>query len=67
MKMKKFVTLGEVMQRLTPPAHDKLEQCRSLNVTYGGSEANIAIALANFGHDVRELLLIVHSDNMEWI
>lgn len=51
--MKKFVTLGEVMQRLTPPAHDKLEQCRSLNVTYGGSEVNIAIALANFGHDVR--------------
>lgn len=51
--MKKFVTLGEVMQRLTPPNHDKLEQCRSLNVTYGGSEANIAIALANFGHDVR--------------
>lgn len=41
------------MQRLTPPNHDKLEQCRSLNVTYGGSEANIAIALANFGHDVR--------------
>ena len=36
--MKKFVTLGEVMQRLTPPAHDKLEQCTSLNVTYGGSE-----------------------------
>ena len=51
--MKKFVTLGEVMQRLTPPNHDKLEQCTSLNVTYGGSEANIAIALANFGHDVR--------------
>lgn len=51
--MKQFVTLGEVMQRLTPPNHDRLEQCRSLNVTYGGSEANIAIALANFGHDVR--------------
>lgn len=51
--MKKFVTLGEVMQRLTPPNHDKLEQCTSLNVTYGGSEANIAIALSNFGHDVR--------------
>lgn len=51
--MKKFVTLGEIMQRLTPPNHDKLEQCTSLNVTYGGSEANIAIALANFGHDVR--------------
>jgi len=51
--MKKFVTLGEVMQRLTPPNHDKLEQCTTLNVTYGGSEANIAIGLANFNHDVR--------------
>ena len=51
--MKKFVTIGEVMQRLTPPNHDKLEKCTNLNVTYGGSEANIAIGLANFNHDVR--------------
>ena len=51
--MKRFVTIGEVMQRLTPPNHDKLEQCTTLNVTYGGSEANIAIGLANFNHDVR--------------
>ncbi|MCL1950018.1 MAG: sugar kinase [Turicibacter sp.] len=50
--MKKFATIGEVMQRLTPPNHDKLEQATSFNVTYGGSEANIAIAMANFGHDV---------------
>jgi len=50
--MKKFVTIGEVMQRLTPPNHDKLEQATSFNITYGGSEANIAIAMANLGHDV---------------
>ena len=59
--MKKFVTIGEVMQRLTPPNHDKLEKCTSLNVTYGGSEANIAIGLANFNHDVR--LATVFPDN----
>lgn len=51
--MKKIAFLGEVMQRLTPPNHDKLEQATSLNVTYGGSEANIAISMANFGHDVK--------------
>lgn len=51
--MKRIATVGEVLQRLTPPDHNKLEQATSLNVAYGGSEANIAIGLANFGHDVR--------------
>ena len=51
--MKNFVTIGEVMQRLTPPNNDRLEQAASFNVTYGGSEANIAVAMANFGHRVK--------------
>ncbi|MGL4338597.1 MAG: PfkB family carbohydrate kinase [Turicibacter sp.] len=59
--MKKILTIGEIMQRLTPPNFEKLEQCTTLQVTYGGSEANIAIALANFGHDVSFATRLPHN------
>lgn len=46
---KKVVTFGEIMMRLTPPGHLRLVQAGSLEVTYGGGEANVAVSLANYG------------------
>lgn len=48
---KKFITAGEIMLRLTPPNYDKLRVATSFEASYGGSEANIALALANLGID----------------
>ena len=47
----KFITIGEIMLRLTPPNYEKLRMANNFEVTYGGSEANIALALANLGID----------------
>jgi len=45
----KVITFGEIMMRLSPPGFAKFEQAHSLNVVYGGSEANVAVSLAYFG------------------
>ncbi len=46
---KKVVTLGEVMMRLTTPDFKRFVQSDSFDVTYGGGEANVAVALCNYG------------------
>jgi len=46
---KKVVTFGEIMLRLSPPGYLRIVQARSFEAIYGGGEANVAIALANFG------------------
>lgn len=48
---KKFITIGEIMLRLTPPNYEKIRMATSFEASYGGSEANIALALANLGVD----------------
>ena len=47
----KFITIGEIMLRLTPPNYEKIRMTTSFEASYGGSEANIALALANLGVD----------------
>lgn len=49
--MKKIVTFGEIMLRLSPPGALRFGQARSFEVVYGGGESNVAVALANFGLD----------------
>ncbi|TBN03665.1 sugar kinase [Hyunsoonleella flava] len=49
METKKIVTFGEVMMRLSPPGYAKFSQATSLDIDYGGGEANVAIALAYMG------------------
>ena len=39
------------MLRLTPPNYEKIRMASSFEASYGGSEANIALALANLGVD----------------
>ena len=47
----KFITIGEIMLRLTPPNYEKIRMTSNFEASYGGSEANIALALANLGVD----------------
>ena len=47
----KFITFGEIMLRLTPPDYGKIRVATNFEASYGGSEANIALALANLGVD----------------
>ena len=47
----RFITIGEIMLRLTPPNYEKIRMATNFEASYGGSEANIALALANLGVD----------------
>ena len=45
----KIITFGEIMLRLTPEGYDRFFQNDRMRATFGGSEANVAVSLANFG------------------
>ena len=47
----RFITIGEIMLRLAPPNYEKIRMASTFEASYGGSEANIALALANLGVD----------------
>lgn len=50
--MARVVCFGELLLRLTAPGSERLLQSWSLDVCTGGAEANVAVALAGFGHEV---------------
>jgi 2-dehydro-3-deoxygluconokinase len=50
---KAVVCFGELLVRLNPPGRELLLQSPQLEAHFGGAEANVAISLAQFGHDVR--------------
>ena len=43
------LTLGELLLRLSPPGHERFVQARQFEAEYGGSEANVAVALSRWG------------------
>jgi 2-dehydro-3-deoxygluconokinase len=47
----KVVTFGEILLRLTAPGYLRFAQAKEYVATFGGSEANVAVSLANFGID----------------
>lgn len=47
--MAKVLTLGEIMLRLST-VESRLAETSEMQAHYGGGEANVAISLANFGH-----------------
>ncbi len=47
--MHRIVTFGEVMLRLKSPAFERFFQSPSLEATFGGGEANVAVSLSIFG------------------
>ena len=49
--MARVITMGEIMLRLSTPGNQKFIQADAFDVCYGGGEANVAVSLANYGHD----------------
>jgi 2-dehydro-3-deoxygluconokinase len=47
--MKKIVTFGESLLRLAPPGFERLLQSPRFAATFGGAEANVAVAVSSFG------------------
>ena len=60
--MKKVVTFGEIMLRLTPPGFLRFSQTNSFDAIYGGGESNVAVSLANYGIPVDFVTRIPDSD-----
>jgi 2-dehydro-3-deoxygluconokinase len=46
---KRVVTFGEIMLRLAPPGYERFLQSHQFVATFGGGEANVAVALASLG------------------
>ena len=46
---KPVVTFGEIMLRLAPPGFERFLQSPQFVATWGGGEANVAVALSVFG------------------
>ncbi|MEP2735954.1 MAG: sugar kinase [Erythrobacter sp.] len=47
--MTDFLSFGEIMLRLKTPGHERFFQSPAFEATFGGGEANVAVALANYG------------------
>jgi 2-dehydro-3-deoxygluconokinase len=52
------VAFGEIMLRLAPPGFERFLQSPHLVATFGGGEANVAVALAAFGWPSRYVTLL---------
>ena len=49
--MSDFLSFGEIMLRLKTPGNERYFQSPSFEATFGGGEANVAVALSNYGLD----------------
>lgn len=49
--MAKIITMGEIMLRLSTPLNERFIQADEFDINYGGGEANVAVSLANYGHE----------------
>ena len=54
----KILTFGEIMLRLKAPGLERFFQSPSLEATFGGGEANVAVSLANYGMDAAYLTVL---------
>ena len=64
--MKKVVTFGEIMLRLSTPDYQRFIQSNQLNATFGGGEANVAVSLANYGIPTDFVTRLPKNDISEW-
>lgn len=58
----KVLSFGEILLRLASPGYTKLFQKDSLDATFCGGEANVAVSLANFGIQSEFLTVVPDSD-----
>ena len=49
--MARIITFGELMVRLQPFHYERFVQANTLEFSFGGAEANVAVSLANYGLD----------------
>ncbi|MEX2260550.1 MAG: sugar kinase [Bryobacteraceae bacterium] len=52
------VTFGEIMLRLAPPGFERFLQTPQFVATFGGGEANVAVALSVFGRPARYVTVL---------
>lgn len=57
----RFISIGELLLRLSQPNNDKIRMANQFNITYGGAEANIAVSLANLGVDASYFTVVPDS------
>lgn len=53
-----IASFGEVMLRLSPPGFERILQTPQFVATFGGGEANVAVALAQFGAQARYITVL---------
>lgn len=58
----KVVTFGEILLRLSPPGYLRFSQANSFEMTFGGSESNVAVSLANYGIPVEFVTRLPEND-----
>lgn len=58
----KFIAIGELMLRLSPPNYEKIVNTHNYIVNYGGAESNVAVSLANLGVDSTFFTVLPDSD-----
>ena len=58
----KFIAIGELMLRLSPPNYEKIVTTHDFIVNYGGAEANVAVSLANLGVDSTFFTVLPNTD-----
>lgn len=56
--MKPVVSFGEIMLRLAPPGFERFLQSPQFVATFGGGEANVAVALGGFGYPARYVTVL---------
>ena len=54
------------MLRLATPGFQRFIQSASLNATFGGGEANVAVSLANYGIDTEFVTRLPNNDLADW-
>lgn len=57
----KFITMGELLLRLSPPNYEKIRTTGDFKVSYGGAEANVAASLSNLGVDASYFTVVPDS------
>ena len=60
--MKKVVTFGELMLRITPPGREMILQTPNMVCTFGGAEANVAVAISQYGDETRYVTALPAND-----
>lgn len=60
--VKRIVTFGEIMLRLSALGNERFMQSAQLDATFGGGEANVAVSCANYGLDAAYVTVLPDND-----